>query len=67
MFANYTSLCKMAQYNKTTKNKIQIGVDYTTFRKGTPCVSLESDVLVERIFECLWGEVKTEWEFITFD
>ena len=53
MFANYTSLCKMAQYNKTTKNKIQIGVDYTTFRKGTPCVSLESDVLVERIFECL--------------
>jgi len=44
-----------------------MGVDFSTFRKGTPCVSLESDVLVERIFECLRGEVKTEWEFITWD
>ena len=46
MFANYTSLCKMASFNRKD-DKAQIGVDYTTFRKGTPCVSFESDVLVE--------------------
>ena len=70
MYTRYIAMAKIActPMDLNDPNFMrECGIDYETFRIGNPQMSMESEILVKRIFECLKNELKTSRNFITWE